>query len=785
MIANERDLSTKLLNVGSFAVRKDLKSTAAFAHSPSQCSKTPKARKAKGNQNWRIAMKTEQRHTSPSLAACHTFRTIRRGLLVLLLPAALSAVTAWSQSGKCVAVPSGAVSWWRAENNALDSIDGNNGTLLNGTAFASGMVGQAFNFNGTNQSVSISNSPSLNPTNFTVETWLNPAHIPQPGEIAMDVVSKDGETFDRQYLLTVDEHQVFRAHVWTPFGMSAVYGNVILSSNTWYHAAMTYDGSSLKLYVNGVLDASIATPSPMVVTTQPFRIGGGSPAGTPPYYFQGKIDEVSFYNRALTSNEIAAIYGASSAGKCAATTACAPQASGIVSWWRADANALDSIDGNHGTLAGNATYTSGKVGQAFSFDGNRDGVAVGTGTNLQLQNFTFEGWIKRASASVLSFDGNGNGTLFANGTGGGGYNFYVQNNNVLALGKSQINAVTSAASVTDTNWHHIAVTKSGTTVFFYVDGVAYAAPAYDSGGFTFTAPAYLGAWLNPSALVDNSFYGAIDEFAVYNRALASNEIASIYLAGTVGKCAVAPPPVPPAITTQPTNQTVIQGGGVTFNVAASGDTPLRYQWRFNGTNIVNQTNTFLTLANVQASNAGPYSVVVTNAAGSATSSNALLTVFLPPVIVTNPVGKSVFVGEDVQFSVLATGTVPLRYQWRFNGAPLAGQTNATLSLGGVQSNNGGQYSVVVTNLAGTATSSNALLTVNPPPPCTAIPSGIVSWWRAESNALDSVDGNHGTLAGNAAFTRGRTGQAFSFDGDRDGVAVGTGTNLQLQDFSFE
>jgi subtilisin-like proprotein convertase family protein len=215
-----------------------------------------------------------------------------------------------------------------------------------------------------------------------------------------------------------------------------------------------------------------------------------------------------------------------------------------ISWWPADFSTNDVADGNHGILVSNAVFGAGRVGQSFVFDGNGDGVEIGTATNLQLQDFSIEAWIKRSSTAFASFNGNSNGTLFALGTGGGGYGFWIQQtDNRLTLGKSQVNQVNPIAGgqITDTNWHHVAVTKSGTTVFFYVDGVEYPAPAYISGGFTFTAPGYVGAW-NPGGQVDNSFYGAIDELAVYDRILTATEIRDIYGAGAEGKCGMITPP---------------------------------------------------------------------------------------------------------------------------------------------------------------------------------------------------------------------------------------------------
>ena len=90
----------------------------------------------------------------------------------------------------------------------------------------------------------------------------------------------------------------------------------MVQTNTWYHVAMTYDGTTFKLYVNGVLDGQHAASGPIAINTEPVRLGGGSDSGCIPYNLNGLLDEPAIYNRALSSSEIAAIYNAGSAGKC-------------------------------------------------------------------------------------------------------------------------------------------------------------------------------------------------------------------------------------------------------------------------------------------------------------------------------------------------------------------------------------------------------------------------------------------------------------------------------------
>jgi hypothetical protein len=147
---------------------------------------------------------------------------------------------------------------------------------------------------------------------------------------------------------------------------------------------------------------------------------------------------------------------------------------------------------------------------------------------------------------------------------------------------------------------------------------------------------------------------------------------------------------------------------------------LSYQWRLNGANIVGATSATLSLTSVTTGQSGgSYSCVVTNVAGSVTSSAAIFTVNAAPIaptITTQPVSRSVTAGTNVSFTVAASGTAPLSYQWRLNGANLAGATSATLTLTSVTTGqSGGSYSCLVSNVAGTATSSVAVLTVNAAP----------------------------------------------------------------------
>ena len=183
--------------------------------------------------------------------------------------------------------------------------------------------------------------------------------------------------------------------------------------------------------------------------------------------------------------------------------------------------------------------------------------------------------------------------------------------------------------------------------------------------------------------------------------------------------------LPPSITIQPTNGAIAVGGMATFEVLAGGSSPLAYQWSFNGTNLLEGTNSVLEVTNVQLTDSGSYAVAVSNPFGLEQSSNALLRVGQPPAITLQPVDQTVRSGASATFAVIATGTAPLNYQWSFGGAGLSDATNSVLVIPDVQFGNVGVYAMHITNEFGSIFSSNAVLNIGPPPDILVQPTNLV------------------------------------------------------------
>ena len=246
--------------------------------------------------------------------------------------ALMSAVNA-SWAVDCLDPPSGMVSWWPGDGNANDIEDGNDGTLENGATFADGKVDRAFSFDGLDDYVEVIDPGSGSNLdlgkNFTLDAWI---FNEGPG-------SKTGDIY-RNYRIILLKRSLL-ANVWV-YGMRLNPGNATgdpfqgvitdpsgsavfvttterVPRNAWSHVAMTYDGISLKLYINGVEKASVSTSITLETNNEPVRIGNWNHLTLANIqHFKGLIDEVEILDRALSAEEILAIYEAGSAGKCKA-----------------------------------------------------------------------------------------------------------------------------------------------------------------------------------------------------------------------------------------------------------------------------------------------------------------------------------------------------------------------------------------------------------------------------------------------------------------------------------
>ena len=663
------------------------------------------------------------------------------------------------------AMPAGIVSWWRAENNALDSAGTNNGALSNGVSFAAGEIGQAFRFNGTNQEVKVLASPTLNVgpgAGMTIETWVKPSDLINSYPIAE---WNDGSTVSTHLWMSAGGSSGnLYANLLDTTGVSHVFISPggILSTSAWQHIALTYDRTSglAQLFLNGGVVASVSAGIFVPRTTPDLHLGFRPGYGS----YSGLLDEITLYNRALGTNEILSLFIAGSLGKItngpylntpspladgivgqsyaqsitsvrgaapvtynvtggalppglilnsdgvftgAPTTAgvfafaisaidasslsnshayvlqvFAPVSSpaGMVSWWRAESNALDFVGTNNGALRNGASFIQGKVGQSFLLDGLSQSIDISDSPSLRPASITLESWVLFNSVSGIRHifaKPLGTGTLDSYGIyfNGGTLVGFISDTNGFG------NALVANFNPALGTWHHVAYTFNDSVKqeALYIDGVQVAS-GFDEKSIGYDSQPVLLGRDTENGSPNFFFAGRIDETAIYNRSLSSNEIASIYNAGPGGKTS------------------------------------------------------------------------------------------LGPIFTTPPVLPIAVVSQGYTQSLTATrGTIPLTFSLASGTLPSGLNLNSAGVLSGIPAS-AGTFSVAlkVSDAASLSATQAFNLQVLPQ---VAPPAGIAGWWRAETNTLDSIGTNDGFLVNNATYAPGKAGQAFALNGISDAVEI--------------
>lgn len=467
-----------------------------------------------------------------------------------LTQAELFSLTKQGSFGKCpppncAQPPSNQVSWYQGEANALDSRSNNHGALFNGTTFQTAKVGQGFKFDGIDDRVEIPDSPSLKPQNLTVETWVK-----------FDSLSSNtsgGAPSGYQYLVFKKNTRTSNFEGYTlvknadntlTFGMANAGGTGFYVTTTgftvmtgvYYHIVGTFDGMFSRIYVNGALLGTTGgfsfTPD---YDTRPVFLGTSGEA------FDGKLngvlDETSIYNRALSDSEIQQIYNAGQSGKCKpiATNPAANQ----IAWYSGDGDTRDFTGLNPNGTNNGATFTVGKVGQAFSFNGSSN-VEVVSAAQLNPSQITIETWVYKTTngdADLVGKDGEtGERQYWLGAASNARFRPHLSTtNNGLVF-------FDGATAYILNEWYHVAMTYDGANLRLYVNGVLDGSTAATGSIISTTQPLRIGGGA-PTGQLQNYLTGRLDEVSLYSRALSPSEIAAVYNAGVAGKLKSAATPI--------------------------------------------------------------------------------------------------------------------------------------------------------------------------------------------------------------------------------------------------
>jgi len=437
------------------------------------------------------------------------------------------------------------IGFWKLDEGsgytAFDSSGKNHNAMLLNTAHTSwtnGKVGKAINFDGTNDQVYVADNSTLD---IGTGSWSISAWIKTTSSTRQVIVNKGLGTGQYSYSLETgagsDGKPDFYLYNTSDTTYMLANGTIAVNDNNWHHLSGTYDGTTIKLYIDGVLNVSSTTKTGTQVTnsTSPFQIGVRNVTGIP---FNGIIDHVKVYNYARSAEQIHYDMATGSPiahysfdegyGNTVHNSQEKNGEKGLVSWYKMNeasgTTVADETGLNSTTTTGTVSVVAGKFSNARSFPGGTttDYVMQNPFSNFPTTAITTMYWVKTADSldAHMGYEATGDTNAWL---------IYDSANLKLYRGS----LVTTGVAINDNVWHHIAVTwsSSGGTVKLYVDG----AQAY-SGALSGTAFTSGGAFVmgqeqdSVGGTFDSAqaFSGYLENVKIFNRVLGAEEILDDY-----------------------------------------------------------------------------------------------------------------------------------------------------------------------------------------------------------------------------------------------------------------
>ncbi len=488
-------------------------------------------------------------------------------LLFLCIPAQTQA-SIHLGSTNTAALSNGLIAYWPLDVGTINwgngptfydlSGNGNNATssaMSTTSSPTSGHLGQALQFNGTNNYLIAAHSSSYDATLITVSIWAKTTSLgwlKAIGEGA-DLTEKFGLYLSPGGLFSIETEISGVQYV-------NLTSNKHINDNVWHHLVYVYDGNTAYNYVDGHEEARISHPGALTIDGQNISIGAEISTTSQQYWWRGSLDDARVYNRPLTPAEVLQLYNLGKANAGHANTTAVSQ--GLVGYWPMDGSVTNWTTGTTNDLSGNntghlismatgTTPTIGKIGQALVFNtntlltGGSSWINVGNDSSLtdlaSTSPATFVMWLKPASTTMVMEKNDNNNTAgwwIAYNTFAGWLD--------LTLVRSSTNYVARTNLPPANVWTHVAIVYSGgvsldtvATTTFYFNGALQPITSYQTGAGVHATDAAQsmffgwnlphndgggGHWLDP-------YIGTMDDVRIYNRALSAGEIAQLYNTG--------------------------------------------------------------------------------------------------------------------------------------------------------------------------------------------------------------------------------------------------------------
>lgn len=461
----------------------------------------------------------------------------------------------WKYDAVAVAEPEDYSGYWLMDDTSGDFIDSSGNAhdaAVSGTPVYSvvGHANASIGFDGSTDYGTITSSTDLSATEITVSAWIITDSA--TNQMILQNYNYDN-TYQGGFLFRVNSDGTLFMYLANMTGKVADVNNKSANSTssvatgTMQHVCGTYDGSNIKLYVNGVLETTVAWAGGIAYDTPTYvRVSQYKTDFNTGAYFHGLLDDIKFFGRALNGDEVSALYAAEPA-------IIPPVVSPVdyIAYWTMDEASGDFADssgnGHTATAVGSPTYgATGQVSDAVTFNGSSQYATVANDEDFRpvSTKVSVSAWIKTSEAVT-------NGAFFCNREGVGsdytGYHIGITDAGLIyaqtfdGVGAVEDGEVASAAGFNDGVWHHVVFTNDDLELRLYVDGsLVHTDPT--SNALAYYAQAqYIRLGKGEYHLGTYSYYsGDLDDVKVYNRAISATEVATMYNDDTYVAPAVTP-----------------------------------------------------------------------------------------------------------------------------------------------------------------------------------------------------------------------------------------------------
>ena len=430
---------------------------------------------------------------------------------------------AWNAEASGTSLDTSIFAVYNADGDANDSKGTNHGTLVNGATFSTGKIGQAFQFDGTNDYLKLPNNSLNFIDDFSVGFWMKLGSLNQTSYI-IDSAGFSGIGTTGWVLNLTSGNLNFTIH--NNNNASSMGANYVLTSTSvWYHIVITSKSGYNAIYINNSLIMSNTSTMRPNYVASPYSIpyiGVFKTANT--QFFNGNIDGLNFWNKSLTVDEVTQLYNSGNGAQYPYSSQSLPSPN-------------DSVGTNHGSLMNGVAFSTGKIGNAFTFDGVNDYVSFPTNSwnSLVGTDLTISLWVKFASTANQTLISNMSSPSINVWSGweirldGGRPTIYMWNNSGTGVGAQ-------GAVVSTNTWYHIVATrKKGSRTRIYINGSLAQTDTntpdpsingtyYPNIGHLQYSSSYHGLYMTNGSLIDS--------VNLWSKEISADEVTQLYNSGT-------------------------------------------------------------------------------------------------------------------------------------------------------------------------------------------------------------------------------------------------------------